>query len=344
MLEYVKIPDDQIKTYQRLVAAGGVALREAHTGKNKTKWNNRSDFRGHLFHLVDSGNRPKALRLIRASELDKVLAVRAIEVRMLEGFFGLVCQRAKAWSNSTVSSDDLEQEATLALLDAIYYYTDPSIKFITYATNIIENTLISVCTTDGVIRKPDCGKTRALLEAYYEAMATFNRSVGFEEAAAVTVIGEDRRSLTTKEVNQLRRLLVMVNDQSSEVTENGQVQNDYTANARPVPVSSSGSSGAYWRGSDDNAAFHSDEREALRLLVERADELDAWDQAVLKAWIEDGTNGWQTRVAKDNINKFTGRPYSRAAAKIAMDRLIVRAQALLEEVQTGKVAEDSMVA
>lgn len=354
MLEYKQIPDSEIKSVQRIIAIGGTALREAHA-PHKHKWPSRADFRGHLFGLIDAGNRRAALRLIRAENLNMVLDVRDIETKVLEGFFGEVVSQAKSWGqDDSEKVNDLIQEGTLALLDAIYYYTRPNIKFHTYASHAITNCMISVCTTDGLIRKPDNGANRSMLEAYYTTMTSTDHTATFEEVTAAMTISEDdgntSRPLKKSEIALLRDLLIMVNDEASERetsrSSGMKVRNDYTAFSKRTPVAASGKRRAYYRGEDNDSEgdYTELEHRTLSVLIERADELDVWDQKVLKAWIDDGQDGWQTRVAAATINKMTGRPYSRMSATNAVQRLIARAQAIFTELKTGTTQKDSLVA
>jgi hypothetical protein len=60
-----------------------------------------------------------------------------------------------------------------------------------------------------------------------------------------------------------------------------------------------------------------DQRKAIQAVWEH---LSEWEQAVLSAAME-GEYGWQARVAADHINPETGKPYSRMAPAVAINRI-----------------------
>ena len=78
---------------------------------------------------------------------------------------------------------------------------------------------------------------------------------------------------------------------------------------------------------DDELHLDLDQREAVERARARMSE---FENAVLDAYLNDGTWGWQSRVAEQNINPVTGKSYSRAAPAVMWPRIV---RMILEEYQ-----------
>ena len=65
-------------------------------------------------------------------------------------------------------------------------------------------------------------------------------------------------------------------------------------------------------------------------LIKKA-KLTEWEMIVLEAFMHSpaGSNGWKTEVAKSHINPATGKPYSRMAPLVALQRIRVKMKRLV---------------
>lgn len=325
------IAPEVLSDYCDIMVAGNTALQTYHA-RLKEKFPSRAKFRGAIFQKVDSGNVVRFGNVtVRKADLEKIVAVRAIEIDMLEAFAGVVYQQANAWHNdgNGHTIDDLEQEAASVLLDAIYYYTNPRIKFITYATDCIRNRMISFTNTGDLIALPDNADNRDLLRRYDEAFKALAERANFDSAC-------DFMGATKDEKEHLRDMLLATTVSQNDI-ESGQrdseATDDFTAMSRPVPVAPSKRRAGYFRhsGSDNNleqSEADLDRVMAVQRLVADADNMPEFDRAVLFAAME-GEYGWQAAVASRYTNKATGRPYTRASVRWVMQRIGEQIEAIV---------------
>lgn len=320
------LKDDTLATYCGIMIAGNTILRQYHQ-QLKSEYSSRAVFRGAIFHKVDQR---KPVRfgevVIPKADLEKILAVRAIEVDMLEAFAGIVYKLAKKWAVSGIdhTRHDMQQEALMVLLNSIYYYTDSRVKFITFATNNIRHRMITVRNCGGLIALPDNEGNRDLLRRYDEASRELAGRVNFDAVC-------DRMGLDDKERDHLRDILSATTVSQSDIESgqrcrDGDVVNDFTAVSRPTPVASSNCQPGYYRHSNAEGVFNRTLNVnmnmllALRKLIANADQLPEFDRAVLFAAM-DGQYGWQAEVASRFINKVSGKPYSRQSVRWVMQRI-----------------------
>ena len=334
-----KIDKSTLALYCDIMVAGNTILKQLYE-KIGSDYSNRSAFRAAILHKVDQGE--KTIRfgriLVKKESLDKILAVRSIEVDLLESFSGTIYKMAMKWHREGSGQDleDLQQEASQALLKAVCYYCDKDIKFITFATDAIKKRMITVTNHGSVIRLPDNADNRKLLKRYNQAVVDLEDRANFDTAC-------DAIGASTDERNNLKQMLLALkvshgsacgsNDEDSKTM-------DFTAGSRPVLVTPSGKR-AYFRhsGSDGQDVFQKDMESILivRKVLAHADQLPEFDRAVLFASLE-GEYGWQAKVASENINKSTGKPFSRMAVRFALERLGKRIESMRHQNVASKVA------
>lgn len=343
-LRYVPIDQETLECYLDIMIQGNIVLKSYHD-RLKDQFELRANLKGAIFSKVDQGVAVRFGKVVvRKVDLQKILAVRAIELRMLEAFAGTIYSQAKLWyvESRSDSIEDVRQEITAVMLDAIYYYTDPRIKFITYAIGAIRNRMITKTNTGGLIALPDSANNRALLQRYDRAMREMKRRTTFSEVC-------EYMGLNEAEISLLRDLLVTVSDESEvqksafDNNADGRFGNDYTAMSLPTPVAPTSKQSGYYRHNNgdvnDSMELCDDNMlAALRVLISHADEmLDEWERAVLFAAL-DGEYGWQAKVASIHKNKITGRPYTRQNVRWVMKRIGERIESIARGDVVSKVA------
>lgn len=228
--------------------------------------------------------------IIPKEDADKIYALHAWEDTLIHGHVRLMNRVIhRADRDSYLDNDDCMMTATMYLLDAIYQY-DGSTKFITYAHHAIYR---------GVVRALNRAKrnypwTNRMRELYAEYNATkrkMNRPCNFEEIVETMQLGTDERHALEAALSQVMNQGELVKTEEEE-TEAFEVV---------------------------------DHHQCLRLDPDQKDAilcagLDEWETKVLECFLS-GHRGWQTEVAENNINPATGKPYSRRAPHVAMERI-----------------------
>ena len=123
ILQYVPIDKETLDSYLAIMVEGNTLLKSYH-GRLKDQFEHRAMLKGAIFSKVDQAQPVRFGKVvIRKADLAKILAVRAIELRMLQAFAGTIYSQAKVWyaENRSDSIEDVRQEIAAVMLDAIYY-------------------------------------------------------------------------------------------------------------------------------------------------------------------------------------------------------------------------------
>jgi len=151
VVPYKKIEESKLQDYLEVLRKGNTMLKELAQmlgikPRKLRKQIFKKDFRiEHFCHLPDF-----QFNFFK-SALPCILAVRELEWTMICGFSRLAEKHAHVWSKSGRSFDDCLQDAYIALLSAIYSYTQMKIKFITYAWVAIRNKLSAAAYNDNLL-------------------------------------------------------------------------------------------------------------------------------------------------------------------------------------------------
>ncbi len=259
------------------------------------------------------------LEIIQSVRTAPVIALggRTVEMAMLQGFIRLSNKHARRWFHAVGGADvdDFEQEAALALLDAIYGFIREDITFSTYAWAVLKNRMIY--STNKLSKlSPFTNDDRELLIRYEEARMDFDGPVSFDQV--VTSLG-----LEASEISLLNQMLTRVvnesqisdgsNNDDASMSPSSKGGNDYTALRRDI------------RASDNDHAMVL----SVRSAIDRAG-LTEFETVVLETSLNP-YYGWQTDIAKKYINPVTGKAYTRAGTGVALKNAKAKVKAQLED-------------
>ncbi len=182
---------------------------------------------------------------------------------------------------------DYLNEGYIALLDAIYGYTNNQINFSTFAWASLKNRMI--WTTNG--SNPMCPLTTpdlALLVKYEKSRQSFNDRATFDQVTEAMGLTEEQRKLlssimTTVHAESQLDKTGMSTDNDSDYTSLGSMQENKESPTETVEV--------------------------VRDAIKRAG-LTEFEQLVLDTSMNE-YYGWQTDLARKNINPNTNKPLSK---------------------------------
>lgn len=307
MIESIKLSEQELDICFKTMRKGNSEIKRLAkmTGMEDRK------FRAKLFKHETGGWSDEQLEQI-VQVLPAIQAVRDIEWKMMCQFSQLARKLANSWSKKIGINDarDYLQEALMALLDAIYAYTDEDTQFITFAWWAISNRLTTAANKDNPF-SPLTNEAMGLLKRYEEAKISLNRHATDQDIYDVCGFSED-------ECRTLRDAQVKVfNASSIERRPNGLVDLggeetfDYTANRSGID--------------HESEIVHSYE---VHDIVKCAN-LTKMERRVIEASLESSHHGWQSDFAKNTICKSTGQPYTR-------QRIMQIYQCALEKIKVAK--------
>ncbi|RDJ35017.1 MAG: hypothetical protein DWQ19_09285 [Crenarchaeota archaeon] len=302
---------DQKRGWEEIMAEGNVVLAELHEAVKRkiTGKYSKAKLRIALFKAIKETSKGTVYVHkvpVSKDKLAKIQAVRDIEWPLMCSLGKLMFEQADKWTklphNTGLSFGDFYNEASMAVSDAIYGYTNLDVKFITYAVWAIKHRILKSVNEN----RPLCPlsqnsiKLITLVNRTTKALSTkFGRPATFEEVAKKLKLNEKEIS-TVKDMKAkvIKHSELFVNDQDEDF-------------------------------SDDSGIYGVTEPESssdLDVAVLTDIEMSDWERAVLQAYLAApaGSRGWQTEVAKNHINPETGEPYSRRAPRIALNRILER--------------------
>jgi DNA-directed RNA polymerase specialized sigma subunit len=247
------------------------------------------------FNPADHGATPDQCLKFQA-DLPVMLAVKEVEFPICQHFGKMITKEAKRVGRrehqTYLEHDDFEMEAYQAVVDAVWGYSNSGTQFVTYVVWAIRNRFNTVI----VNASPMSGVSSStkLKEKFDAAKSALNRPSTWDEIV-------EEMGLTKKQ----RELLYAIQHRQynlSDVPEYSSLDsNDYTALGKPL---------ADMTQSDENNFIE---------LVKKAN-LSPFEMAVVKAGAESTAPGWKAKVALENINPTTQKPYTRAAVKTILER------------------------
>lgn len=304
----IRIPAEVMASYCKIMAAGNAKLKQcARLAGMKNK-----DFRGKLFRTgmqpENMGVTPKVVMAVNQA-LPDIKAVRKLEGPLFNSVVQIAWKLAKQVSGwGAVEYPDAEQEAYAALVDAIYGYTRPNIKFGSLAWNAVRRRLMAVHNRQNALSPPSREVVHliAAYEQQKERMSTQGPASQEQVIDSMWISDEDREALldhfsATKVVHGLSMI---------EPNE-GDAFQDYTS---------------FRRGIDN-------ERDAIqdcevRDAMEHAGLTD-FETKVMLASLHPH-RGWMTELAAATINPRTNKPFSKRAIGLFLERALTKVRNVYE--------------
>jgi DNA-directed RNA polymerase specialized sigma subunit len=245
-----------------------------------------------------------------------VFAVNNLQDRVMCAFSEMVKDRAFLWAkklscggNFKDHFQDCVQEGYLALMDAIFGYTEESADFFTYAHTSVHNRLSTYfCANSRFFKLPH--DAVVLLAKFEEAKSKFNDRVTDDEIIQRMGCNED-------EIKVLLNARQMVLQGSYVCKTNREI------NGSNRETSAVGDYTAYRKGvdSEENFEMHEMEIEDSTRVAEEAVKranLSEMETAALRSY-SDPHWGWQEELASQHINPNTGKRYTRQAIGIILE-------------------------
>ena len=212
----------------------------------------------------------------------QVMACKDIEVQMYLAFERMItglAQKCVRRFHTDLEWEDLESEGKVAFFRAMYYYEREDIQFSTYIHSCIHREMIKAVNTNHPMSLVSDHALQVYLR-FEEQKRKMNGHATFEEVLdALAAAGEP---LDANEVTLLWKMQVRVTNGSAHDEADGLTASDYTT------------AEAERRWTESQNAPDFDELDAIV-----AAELTDVESEVLKAWLNDGTPGWQVRVAEE---------------------------------------------
>lgn len=349
-LPYAPMTPERTEETSQIMRVGNVELQKIYESvllenNLKKKQYVRTDFRQDVFQWMQLANRPKQfapninglkLKGVKVSDsvLRRITDVRFIQDEVLSGFSLLIeklaLQRWKKHRKSSLGVQDLYNEGIMGAINAIYGYSREDAVFMTFLYTCVLRKMSSAILKDNIL-SPWSSEAVVLHRTYEEAVLEFNKPVTFQEVcdhcqftdAEVRIV-----AMTLKEVQRgwdMQHGLKMNYGEKSCFVQESECA---IVNGKSIAKPRVGNTGIW---SNDNV-LDIDQREA----IERARlQMSKFEKAVLDACMLDGLHGWQSNVASLNINPSTGKPYSRMATSLAMERI---KKLVLQEYHLKKVA------
>jgi hypothetical protein len=296
MISHKAISKSRMKELVSIIVEGNLILKEFHekvlakkrkkAKRLKMKYGLRR-FRVDLFKLIkDGGSSIEGIRF-RRSGIDKICAVQEIQYEFMQGFVRMIKGRVKSWmkeNESYLDLEDLESYAYSAFLDALFSYTNPKIKFITYAWHVINRRL-----------QLEINKHRSNFPWTDGAQSLRQK---FDEKS---------KELETQNFNTVVEALGFNDEQQSKLR---------AVMSAMIPMSE-----VTFRNNNEERPIDFPDKEEVKLDLDQKEAIEAanltdWEKAVLKGFLS-GHWGWQTEVAKEF-------GYSRAAPHKTLQLLKVK--------------------
>ena len=319
-MPYHPLTKDRKDVLGKIMRKGNCILRDLHvqvlevTGMQHKKYT-RAMLRDELVKAMKTGAVTSIRGVYIPSESAAALrAVTNIVDEVLMGYTRMVEKLAYRYAiahpTTIMAFQDYYDEGIMGLMNAVYYYTNTDVAFMTYVYHCVRRRLANAVNKMNPL-SPWTNEARRLHMLYEEARSEFNGPATFEDVVSYLGFDADERDAVQATLIDVFR--------GSEV-----------------------GTGADADSSDSGVAFealavgdHIRTQHALldpdqRAAVEAADLTD-FERAVLVAF-QGGERGWQTQVAKSHINPNTGKPYSRRAPALVLPRIIEK----IREIYEGK--------
>jgi DNA-directed RNA polymerase specialized sigma subunit len=305
-----------------IMVAGNGQIKKYHGKLAASQKCSLTTFRKDILAAVK--NNPKSDIKVRGvsiprSAVSAIMAVKEIEWKMLTGYSRFIYRQARKWKqtlkNSGLTFSDIYQEVTIGVINAIWNYRKPSVKFLTYVHNAVFNRIMGVANYAkplSHLQNADIKLVGVFLKKK-RAMESVG-PVGFDDVTRALNLSPEQASSLHKALQNVAPESSIVNDESGSILQATAAQRERQ----------------YVRTGDDEAREESVEpllSPDLAEAIEKAN-LNSWEQAVLKAYLTGGKK-WRTEVANAHTNPKTGKPYSRMMPILTINKIQKKLQSAL---------------
>jgi len=325
-LPYVPLSKERKDQLAKVMRRGNKALKHMYDqvveiANIQRKFYSRADFRDELVDAMKKGV-VSSIRGIKldAKSLEKIQAVTDIRMEILCGYTRsiekLAYRYASAHPEMILSFQDYYDEGIIGAINAMYYYTDTDIAFMTYLYHCVRRKLAGAVNKANPL-SPWSNEARKLHMLYEEGRADFNRPATFDEVAAYLGFNENERAIVQATLTETYHATSMSSKHEGSATDGDSAvfETLFSDELRPV-----------------RERLDHDQRRAIQSTV-----LTHFEKAVLDAF-QMGDRGWQSEVAAAHINPRTGKPYSRRFTRLALDSAIAKIQKTYEEQQSKRAS------
>jgi DNA-directed RNA polymerase specialized sigma subunit len=245
---------------------------------------------------------PEKLEIEQAIPL--IFAVNKLQDRVMCAFSDMVKERAQLWAKKLSYGGNFEdhfqdcvQEGYVALMDAIFGYTEDTADFFTYAHSSVHNRLSTYfCNNSHFFRLPH--DAIVLLAKFEDARAKFNaRTTEDVIIQSMNLSGDEVKVLLDARQIVLQGSYVCKQNRESVESDSA----DYTS---------------YRRGIDTEKEVTSDNFE-IEDAIKRA-KLSEMEEKALRSHSSPHW-GWQEELAAAHLNPRTGKRYTRQAIGIILE-------------------------
>ena len=311
MIESIKMNEQELDNCFKIMRKGNTHLKTLAdmTGMEQRK------FRARLFKGSFNPTEWPELTTEQATQfallMPEIEAVRNIEWKMMRQFSRLARKHANSWAKkmggTIVDAEDYLQEALMALLDAIYGYTEDHTLFNTFAWWSIQNRLTTAANKNNPF-SPLTNEAMGLLKRFEEAKQKLNRYATDQEVYEAC-------DFTEEECQLIREAQVKVYN-ACAVKEHHDEQNSVMETACDYTASRSGID-----NEKDTVPCHYEIREAIK----RAN-LTEVERKVIETSLYPHY-GWQSELAESTICTTTGKPYTRQRIGQVLQNALVKVKA-----------------
>ncbi len=293
----IQLNQSELEELMGIMSVGNMALKECaemvgmtHRAFRGQLFNNRLDMSKLSVEQIEKLNAAKPL----------ILAVRdKCEEKVRAGFKRMVMQQAFIASRNnhdpSNAKDEFAQEGEIALLDAIYGYTDTRIKLSTFIWRCVRRRIMVAINR----LNPLCPLTNEALSLVRRVQEAQSKNPELTEIQAVDSLG-----LSDSERDVFFSSVTKVMNERVEGSSEHLHGDDYTSSRRGVDR-------------DVKEVFFI--RHEARQAVKDAN-LDEFELACLMAEIFP-YHGWKEDVASKHINKRTGERFTRQNIQYALERV-----------------------
>lgn len=297
-MKAIKLTEEEFKELSAIMSTGNTLLKEFATMLGLQ----HREFRGKLFSgkLDISSLSPHQLDKFNAART-AIYAVREqCEEKVRAGFKRMARKiaytAARNRSDRYNTEQDFIQEADIAILDAVYGYTDQNIKLSTFVWRCIRNR-ITLCSNQLNPFCPLTNEAMVIIRRVEDARSA-NPTLKDDEIFNLLGFSETERDVFVSSVTKV------VNEAPRVSEEDETVHDDYTGNRR---------------GADKDFKEIFCIRDEARQALKDAN-LDNFELECILAEMYPYT-GWKEDIAKRYVNKNTGKRYTRQNIEHVIERV-----------------------
>lgn len=332
VIPYVPLTQEKLLKCTSLLVESNIILKKwaSYLGNKK-----RQEFRKLLFKGIKDcqqmrqfevklfgGNIPESLLCQFRCERQYIIDIHhkyypdlggTVEWTMLCGFSAIAKKLAQKWASynhaewkiknrANQNKGDFNNEAYIALLNAIYGYTNPEIKFITYVHTSINNRMIRYANISDNMFSLSNNHIKLLIR-FESTYRSFNDHVTFDQVIEKMGIDPKENRKTYLTLISLLRKVSLDSELKNRDNRNSETFGDEEESSDYADFSKQNKENPVAKMSVENAL--------------KATNLTEFEKALLEASMCPYV-GWQSDIASKHINPKTGKPYSRMWATYAL--------------------------